>query len=232
MMKNREFVFQVEGIQTVFHTYDGDVVAVNGASFGVRAGEIVGIVGESGCGKSVTQYSALKLVKGPTGQVTQGQVWFDGEDITQYPAGSDQMRRIRGGQIGIVFQEPIMSLNPVLTVGQQIEESLRLHLGMDRAQAHQRAIEMLEVVGIPDAAARINYYPHQFSGGMCQRVMIAMAICCNPKVLIADEATTALDVTTQEQILELLKRIAQQFGTAIILVTHNLGIVARLDISL
>ncbi len=224
---DNEYIFKIDGLSTIFHTYDGDVKAVDGASYAVKAGEIVGIVGESGCGKSVTQFSALKLIKTPPGEITAGKVMFHDQNILEYKKNSKEMRAIRGGKISMIFQEPITSLNPALTVGQQLMEALQLHMGMNPAQARTRAVEMLKTVGIPDAESRIDYYPHQFSGGMCQRVMIAMAISCEPEVLIADEATTALDVTTQEQILDLLKMIAEKFGTAVILITHNLGIVAR-----
>lgn len=226
-MENNEYVLQVEGLRTVFNTMDGQVVAVDNVSYKVRSGEIIGIVGESGCGKSVTQYSIMQLINPDQGKVERGEVNYEGKNLLNYKPYGEEMRSIRGSQIGLIFQEPITSLNPALTVGQQIEESLRLHLKLKKADARKRAIEMLELVGIPDPETRIDYYPYQFSGGMCQRVMIAMVISCNPKILIADEATTALDVTTQEQILELLKSIAQKTGTAIVLITHNLGIVAR-----
>ena len=225
--RDNDYIYRVKGLHTVFHTLDGDVVAVDDVSYEVRRGEIIGIVGESGCGKSVTNFSALQLLKMPPAEIEQGEALFDGQDLLKMKKNSRELRDIRGDKVSIIFQEPIMSLNPVLTVGDQIEETIRLHLKLGRKEARERAMEMLRLVGIPDVEQRINYYPHQFSGGMCQRVMIAMAIACDPEVLIADEATTALDVTTQEQILDLLKEIADKLHTAIILVTHNLGVVAR-----
>ena len=220
-------LLDVKNLQTVFHTSEGLVKAVDNATFHVNTGEIIGIVGESGSGKSVTMMSVLKLIPMPPGEVVGGQAIFDGQDILQYAPNSPEIRKVRGGGISMIFQEPMTSLNPVLTVGQQITESIILHLGMSKADARARAVELLTMVGIPDAESRVDYYPTQFSGGMRQRVMIAMAMSCNPKVLIADEATTALDVTTQEQILELLRDIVKKTNTALIIITHNLSIIAR-----
>ncbi|MBI4788919.1 MAG: ABC transporter ATP-binding protein [Chloroflexi bacterium] len=220
-------LLDVRNLTTRFKIDDCTIHAVDGASYHIDAGEIVSIVGESGCGKSASQLSVLQLIPTPPGKIVGGEVIFDGADLLKFKSDSPQMRGIRGGQIGMIFQEPMTSLNPVLTVGQQIVESLTLHLKMDQAGARARAIELLKLVGIPDAEQRVNHYPHQFSGGMRQRVMIAMALCCNPKLLIADEATTAVDVTTQAQLLELLRKTVQQFDLALLIVTHNLGIVAR-----
>jgi len=220
-------LLEVKQLETEFRKEDGVVKAVNKVSYTLNEGEIVAFVGESGSGKSVTQYSGLQLIEMPPGKIVGGEVVFEGRDLLQYKQNSKEIRDVRGGKIGVVFQEPMTSLNPVMTVGRQIEESLMLHLNMTRQQARQRAIELLTMVGIPDAASRVDDYPHQFSGGMRQRIMIAMAMSCNPKILIADEATTALDVTTQAQILELLRNLVKQTGTALVLVTHNLGIVAR-----
>lgn len=222
-----EHMLDVEHLQTIFHTRDGIVRAVDDVSFHVDAGEIIGVVGESGSGKSVTMMSVLQLIPMPPGEILNGSAIFEGKDILKYGAHSKDIRKVRGGGIAIIFQEPMTSLNPVMTVGQQIEESVMLHLGYTKAQARIRAIELLGLVGIPDGESRVDYYPSQFSGGMRQRVMIAMAISCNPKLLIADEATTALDVTTQEQILELLRDIVHKTHTALIIITHNLSIIAR-----
>ena len=222
-----EHLLDVRHLQTVFHMGEGLVKAVDDATFHVDSGEIIGIVGESGSGKSVTMMSILKLIAMPPGEIVGGEAWFGGKDILKYPANSPEMREIRGGGISMIFQEPMTSLNPVLTVGQQIMESIMLHLKLSKAEARSRAIDLLTQVGIPDAPSRIDYYPTQFSGGMRQRVMIAMAMSCAPKILIADEATTALDVTTQEQILELLRNIVKETNTALIIITHNLSIIAR-----
>ena len=200
------------------------VHAVNGVSFSLKPGELLGVVGESGSGKSVTMMSLMKLLPMPPGEITRGSVDFDGRDLVH--ASMREMRRIRGGDIGFVFQDPMTSLNPVFNVGFQIMEPLREHLGLSRRAARRRAVELLELVGIPSARDRLNDYPHQFSGGMRQRVMIAIALACDPKVLIADEPTTALDVTIQAQILELVKTLRQELGMAIIWITHDLGVVA------
>ncbi len=217
-------LLQVKDLRTYFYTPDGVVKAVDGVSFDLQPGETLGIVGESGCGKSVTALSIMRLIPTPPGRIVTGQVLFDGEDLLQ--KDPDEMRRIRGRRIAMVFQDPMTSLNPVLTVGRQISEALELHLHLDRGAAHRRTIELLDMVGIPSARQRVNDYPHQFSGGMRQRVMIAMALSCNPQLLIADEPTTALDVTIQAQILELLKNLTREFHTAVMLITHNLGVVA------
>ncbi|MEO1492360.1 MAG: ABC transporter ATP-binding protein [Pseudomonadota bacterium] len=217
-------VLAVEDLRTVFHTGEGTVHAVNGVSFSVREGELLGVVGESGSGKSVTMMSLMKLLPMPPGEIVSGSVRFDGRDLTKIP--DKELRDIRGGQIGFVFQDPMTSLNPVFNVGFQIMEPLRIHLGLSKREARDRAVELLELVGIPDARKRLSDYPHQFSGGMRQRVMIAIALACDPKVLIADEPTTALDVTIQAQILELIKKLRQELGMAIIWITHDLGVVA------
>ena len=200
--------------------------AVNGVSFHLDDGETLGIVGESGCGKSVTMLSILDLIPKPPGRVESGAALFNGDDLLKM--NTNEIRSVRGAQIGMIFQEPMTSLNPVLTIGKQIREPLELHLGQSRQQAEARAIELLKMVGIPEADKRLNEYPHQFSGGMRQRVMIAMALTCNPQILIADEPTTALDVTIQAQIVDLVKRLRQELGMAIIWITHDLGVVAGL----
>ena len=222
-----EHLLEVKNLQTVFRLHNGLLRAVDDASFHVDEGEIIGIVGESGSGKSVTMKSIIKLIDMPPGDIVGGEAIFEGKDILSYGLKSNDIRSVRGGGISMIFQEPMTSLNPVLTVGQQIEESIILHLGYSKADARKRAVELLGLVGIPDGETRINYYPTQFSGGMRQRIMIAMAMSSNPKILIADEATTALDVTTQEQILELLRDIVRRTKTALIIITHNLSIVAR-----
>ncbi len=217
-------VLEVKDVVTRFRTQDGMVYAVNGISFSLNEGELLGIVGESGSGKSVTMMSLLKLLPMPPAEIVSGEAHFEGEDLLKLD--SNKMRHVRGGRIGFIFQDPMTSLNPVLTVGYQLTESLREHLKMPRKVARQRAGELLELVGIPMAANRLNDFPHQFSGGMRQRVMIAIALACDPKVLIADEPTTALDVTIQAQILDLVKRLRQELGMAIIWITHDLGVVA------
>lgn len=222
-----ERVIDVKGLKTEFRMKRRTVFAVNGVSYHVDAGEIVGVVGESGCGKSVTQMSSVQLVAMPPGKIVEGEVMFGGKDILACEKDGEEIRAIRGSEIAMIFQEPMTSLNPVLTIGEQIAESLRLHKGMNKEQAKARVVELLKMVGIPDPESRYSQYPHEFSGGMCQRIMIAMAIACEPKLLIADEATTALDVTTQAQILETLQKIVKETKTALIIVTHNLGIVAR-----
>jgi oligopeptide/dipeptide ABC transporter ATP-binding protein len=220
-----EPLLQVEELRTYFYTEEGVVKAVDGVTFHIEPGEILGLVGESGCGKTVSALSILRLIPIPPGKIVSGSVQFEGEDLMTMSEA--EIRHIRGNQIAMIFQEPMTSLNPVLTIGRQLTETLELHLKMDRASAIQRAIELLEVVGISEARSRINDYPHQFSGGMRQRVMIAMALSCNPKLLLADEPTTALDVTIQAQILELLTRLTRELGTSVIIITHNLGVVAR-----
>ncbi|HIL87433.1 MAG TPA: ABC transporter ATP-binding protein [Deltaproteobacteria bacterium] len=217
-------VLDVKDMVTRFHTQDGMVHAVNGISFSLNEGELLGIVGESGSGKSVTMMSLLKLLPMPPAEIVSGEAHFEGEDLLKLDP--NKMRHVRGKRIGFIFQDPMTSLNPVLTVGYQLTESLREHLGMSRKAARQRGVELLKLVGIPMAESRLNDFPHQFSGGMRQRVMIAIALACDPKVLIADEPTTALDVTIQAQILELVKRLRQELGMAIIWITHDLGVVA------
>jgi oligopeptide transport system ATP-binding protein len=219
-------LLQVKDLQTHFFTQDGVVKAVNGVSFSLDEGETLGIVGESGCGKSVTVLSIMRLIPSPPGKIVGGQVLFDGEDLLK--VDDEEIRRVRGNKIAMIFQDPMTSLNPVLTICRQISESLELHLGMSKDAARKRSIELLELVGIPEAAKRIDDYPHQFSGGMRQRVMIAMGLSCNPQLLIADEPTTALDVTIQAQIIELVKRLQRELGMAVIWITHDLGVVAGL----
>ncbi|MBA7614974.1 Oligopeptide transport ATP-binding protein OppD [subsurface metagenome] len=220
-------VLTVENLKTYFRTYRGLVKAVDGVSLYINEKEIIGLVGESGCGKSVSMLSVLQLISTPPGEIVSGRVIFDGQDLLQYEAKGEQMSSIRGAKIAMIFQEPMTSLNPVLTIARQLTETLEIHLHMEPRIARARAIELLQLVGIPDAKNRIDSYPHQFSGGMCQRVMIAMALSCNPKILIADEPTTAVDVTTQAQLLELMQDMVTKFNTALIIVTHNLGVVAR-----
>ena len=218
-------LLQVRDLKTHFFTDEGVVKAVDGVSYDLEEGETLGLVGESGCGKSVSALSLLRLIPSPPGKIVGGEVLFEGQDLMRLD--EDEIRHIRGNRIAMVFQEPMTSLNPVLTIGRQLTEGLELHLKMDRAAARRRAIELLEMVGIPEAPTRLNDYPHQFSGGMRQRVMIAMALSCNPKLLLADEPTTALDVTIQAQILEIMARLSRELGTAVIIITHNLGVVAR-----
>ncbi len=217
-------VLQVNKLTTRFSTRTGDVFAINGVSFDLKPGELLGVVGESGSGKSVTMMSLLGLLPSPPANVHAQSVQFDGLDLTR--CAPEQLRQIRGGRIGFIFQDPMTSLNPVFTVGFQIMEPLREHMGLDKQAASKRARELLELVGIPDAARRLDDYPHQFSGGMRQRVMIAIALACDPKVLIADEPTTALDVTIQAQILELVRELRHRLGMAIIWITHDLGVIA------
>ncbi len=218
-------LMKVSGLATQFFTEDGIVKAVDGIEYDLEEGETLGLVGESGCGKSVSALSVLRLIPNPPGRIVGGEVMFEGQDLLKL--SEEDMRHIRGNRISMVFQEPMTSLNPILTIGRQITEPLELHMDMTSRQAEERAIELLGLVGIPDAAARINDYPHQFSGGMRQRVMIAMALSCNPKLLIADEPTTALDVTIQAQVLELMQKAAKEVGASLIVITHNLGVVAR-----
>jgi oligopeptide transport system ATP-binding protein len=221
-----ELLLDVQGLETQFNTPDGIVYAVNGVSFSLKEGETLAVVGESGCGKSVTMLSVLRLIPSPPGRINAGKAIFRGQDLLQM--SDDDIRGIRGAQIAMIFQDPMTSLNPVLTIGRQLEEPLALHMGMNKQQARERAAELLGMVGIPRAKDRLGDYPHQFSGGMRQRVMIAMALACNPQILIADEPTTALDVTIQAQIVELVKRLRDELGMAIIWITHDLGIVAGL----
>ena len=219
-------VLRVNNIVTRFKTSEGTVHAVNGVSFDVREGELLGVVGESGCGKTVTMMSLVKLLPMPPGEIAQGSAIFEDNDLIQ--SDMRMLQSVRGGSIGFIFQDPMTSLNPVLTVGYQLTEALRLHKQVSKTAARQRAVELLDLVGIPMAKERLNDYPHQFSGGMRQRVMIAIALSCNPKLLIADEPTTALDVTIQAQILDLIKTLRRELGMAIVWVTHDLGVVANL----
>jgi len=220
-----EPVIRVEDLKTYFFTRDGVVRAVDGVSYHVMAGETLGVVGESGCGKSMTALSILGLVPKPAGRIVGGRVLLDGRDLVH--ASEAEMQALRGNEISMIFQEPMTSLNPVLTIGQQIAEALMLHQKLPKRAAMARAREMLELVRIPDSARRVHEYPHQFSGGMRQRAMIAMALACNPRVLLADEPTTALDVTIQAQILELMLELQEKTGTAIIFITHDLGVIAE-----
>lgn len=219
-------ILDVRGLETHFKTNEGIVHAVNGVSFHLNEGETLGIVGESGCGKSVTVMSILRLIPSPPGKVVSGQALYLGRDLLKM--GDTEIRRILGGQISMVFQDPMTSFNPVLTIGRQLGEPLEIHLGLGKKEAAEKAVDILELVGIPKAKERLNDYPHQFSGGMRQRVMIAMALICGPQVLIADEPTTALDVTIQAQIVELVKRLRDEMSMAIIWITHDLGIIAGL----
>ena len=218
-------LLDVRDLRTQFATQEGIVKAVDGVSFHIDEGEVLGLVGESGCGKSVSALSLMRLIPDPPGRIVGGQAFFEGQDLLSL--SESQMRQVRGSRISMIFQEPMTSLTPVLSIGRQLRESLELHLNMTKQQATQRAVELLEMVGIPNSARRINDYPHQLSGGQRQRVMIAIALSCNPKLLIADEATTALDVTIQAQILELIKDLTERIGTAVIIITHNLGVIAR-----
>ena len=225
-MPSAASLLEIEGLKTHFFTRDGVVRAVDGVSFSVAPGETLAVVGESGCGKSVTSLSILRLIASPPGRIVEGSIRFQGQDLLALSERG--MRDIRGNEISMIFQEPMTSLNPVLSVGRQITETLTLHRGLSREAAKARAIEMLRLVGIPEPASRLRQYPHEFSGGMRQRVMIAMALACDPKLLIADEPTTALDVTVQAQILDLMRQLKARTGTAIILITHSLGVVAEM----
>jgi peptide/nickel transport system ATP-binding protein len=216
---------EVNGLQTYLFTRSGIVKAVDDVSFSLRRGETLAIVGESGCGKSMTALSIMRLVPNPPGKIVGGTITLEGRDLLQLD--EDEMRDIRGNDISMIFQEPMTSLNPVLTIGHQIAEALRLHQDLSKSAANEKSVEMLRLVKIPEAAQRAREYPHQLSGGMRQRAMIAMALACNPRVLIADEPTTALDVTIQAQILDLILELQKQLGTAVILITHNLGVVAE-----
>jgi oligopeptide/dipeptide ABC transporter ATP-binding protein len=220
-----EPLLKVRNLSTYFFTEDGVVRAVDGVSLDIHRGEIVGLVGESGCGKTVTALSIMRLIPSPPGRIVSGEIWFEGVDLLKLD--DDGIRSIRGHKIAMVFQEPMTSLNPVLTIVRQLTEPLEVHLKMEPRQARARAIELLEMVGIPEPHKRIDSYPHQFSGGMRQRVMIAMALACSPRLLLADEPTTALDVTIQAQILELMTQLTRELGTAVLIITHNLGVVAR-----
>jgi len=225
-LETKRPLLEVKDLRTQFFTQDGVVKAVNGVSFTLNEGEALGLVGESGCGKSVSALSLMRLIPQPPGRIVGGEVTFDGRDLLKLK--EDDMRKVRGNDIAMIFQDPMTSLNPVLTIGRQISEALELHKGMDRGQARKRTIELLELVGIPAARSRVDDYPHQFSGGMRQRVMIAMALSCEPKLLLADEPTTALDVTIQAQILDLMADLKKRVGAAIIIITHDLGVVAEI----
>ena len=217
----------VKNLSTHFFTEEGEVPAVDDVSFEVRRGETLGIVGESGCGKSVTSLSIMRLIPTPPGKILEGsEIYFEGENVLDLP--ESRMRKIRGNEISMIFQEPMTSLNPVYTVGDQIMEAIELHQGLSEREARKQAIEMLTLVGIPSPEQRVDEYPHQLSGGMRQRIMIAMALSCDPKLLIADEPTTALDVTIQAQILELMKRLKDEFEMSIMLITHDLGVIAEM----
>jgi oligopeptide transport system ATP-binding protein len=217
-------ILEVKNLRTYFYTDEGVVKAVDDVSFSLRKGEVIGIVGESGSGKSVANLSVMNLILSPPGRILGGEVLFNGEDILKLK--EKQLQKIRGARISMIFQDPMTSLNPFLKISTQLIETIMLHQNLDKKQAREKAIEMLAMVGIPAAAERIDSYPHQFSGGMLQRVMIAMALSCNPEILIADEPTTALDVTIQAQILDLMKDLTRKLGTAVILITHSLGVVA------
>jgi len=218
-------LLEVRNLRTQFFTPEGVVRAVDGVSFDIQEGETVALVGESGCGKSVSALSIMGLIPNPPGRIVEGEIQFRGRDLRVLDA--EGMRKIRGKEIAMIFQEPMTSLNPVLTIGRQLTEALEMHLQMKPQEAGNRAMEFLKLVGIPDPRRRLSQYPHQFSGGMRQRVMIAMALCCEPRLILADEPTTALDVTIQAQILELLKDTCRRLHVAIIIITHNLGVVAR-----
>jgi oligopeptide/dipeptide ABC transporter ATP-binding protein len=220
-----EVLLDVRNLRTHFHTSVGVVRAVDGVSWDVRKGETVALVGESGCGKSVSALSVMRLVSAPAGRIVGGEIVFKGRNLLEL--SEEEMRQVRGREIGMIFQEPMTSLNPVLTIGRQLTETVETHLGMTSAQAQARAVELLSLVGIPDGARRLRQFPHQFSGGMRQRIMIAMALACDPALVLADEPTTALDVTIQAQILELMKSLSRRLGVAIMMITHNLGVVAR-----
>ncbi len=219
-------VLDVKQLQTTFFSADGEIPAVDQISFSVNKGEILGIVGESGCGKSVTSLSIMKLVPQPPGKITNGEIWLNGENLVQ--ASEKRMREIRGNEVAMIFQEPMTSLNPLFTIGNQLIEGIRIHKKMSKKEARIEAIQMLKLVGLPRAEQIIDEYPHQLSGGMRQRVMIAMALSCHPRLLIADEPTTALDVTIQAQILALMKDLNEKLDTAIVMITHDLGVVADL----
>jgi len=224
MTSSNGHLLEVKNLRTYFDTEDGVVKAVDGISFVLKRGETLGIVGESGSGKSVTNLAIIRLIPDPPGRIVSGEVLFNGQDILLLP--TKEVRKIRGRRIAMIFQDPMTSLNPFLKISKQLMEMTKLHLGHTKAQAYEHAIKMLKTVGIPDARERVDNYPHEFSGGMRQRVMIAMALSCEPELLIADEPTTALDVTIQAQILELIKKLKQETGTSVILITHDLGVVA------
>jgi peptide/nickel transport system ATP-binding protein len=223
--KKQDALLRVKGLKTYFYTEDGVVKAVDGVDFSLQPGEVLGIVGESGCGKSVTSLSLMRLINTP-GEIVEGEIQFAGEDLLDI--SEEEMRDIRGNRIAMIFQQPTTALNPVYTVGDQIKEALKVHKGLSDSEADKRAEQLLALVGIPEPRSRMSNYPHQMSGGMCQRVMIAMGLACNPELLIADEPTTALDVTIQAQILDLMRDLREKINTAIILITHDLGVVAEM----
>jgi oligopeptide/dipeptide ABC transporter ATP-binding protein len=218
-------LLEVRGLRTYLNTSMGVVKAVDGVSFDVRQGETVALVGESGCGKTMTALSVMRLIPRPQAETVGGEIRFEGKNLLDLD--DEQMRRIRGAEIAMIFQEPMTSLNPVLTIERQLTETLEAHGAVSRREARERALELLRLVGIPDAEARLKQYPHQFSGGMRQRVMIAIALSCRPKLILADEPTTALDVTIQAQLLDLMRGLSREFGVALVIITHNLGVVAR-----
>ena len=222
---NEQIILEIKNLKTYFYTYEGIAKAVDGVSYRLTNGEPLGVVGESGCGKSVTALSILRLVPDPPGRIVGGEILFKGENLLDFT--EDRMRKVRGNRISMIFQEPMTSLNPVFTVGNQIQETLRLHQGLSKTDALEKSVEMLKLVNIPSPEKAVGQHPHELSGGMRQRVMIAMALACNPEILIADEPTTALDVTIQAQILDLMNRLKEELGMAIILITHNLGVVAE-----
>ncbi|MCJ7789492.1 MAG: ABC transporter ATP-binding protein [Candidatus Atribacteria bacterium] len=222
-----DLLLQVKDLKTYFYTDDGIVKAVDGIDFTIKKGETLGMVGESGCGKSVSALSILQLVQDPPGEIINGEIWFKGEDLLKKKP--EQMRKIRGNDISMIFQEPMTSLNPVYTIGEQISEAIILHQKLNKGNALEKTVEMLKLVGIANPERRVHGYPHELSGGQRQRVMIAMALSCNPDLLIADEPTTALDVTIQAQILELIKKLKDEIGMAVLMITHNLGVIAEVS---
>jgi oligopeptide/dipeptide ABC transporter ATP-binding protein len=219
-------LLRIKNLKTYFFTHEGTVQAVNGVSLAIGKGETLGLVGESGCGKSVTALSILRLIPDPPGKIVDGEIIFEGKNLLEL--GEKEIRDIRGKKISMIFQEPMTSLDPVFTIGHEIMETVQLHQGLSREESRQEAVRMLKTVGMPDAAKRIKNYPHELSGGMRQRAMIAMALSCNPSLLIADEPTTALDVTIQAQILQLINELKKKFGTAVMLITHDLGVVSQM----
>jgi len=225
-LEDRDVILDIQNLRTTFATQEGLVHAVNGITYQLHSGETLGVVGESGCGKSVSMLSVMRLLEIPPAKIMADAIYFKGENLMEIP--DTEMRKIRGSKIAMIFQDPMTSLNPVLTIGFQIKEPLKLHLGMDDTAAEARAAELLKLVGIPDAESRLDDYPHQFSGGMRQRAMIAISLACNPTLLIADEPTTALDVTIQAQLVELVKGLQAELGMALIWITHDLGVVAGL----
>ena len=220
-------LLEVKHLETRFYTQDGVVKAVNGISYGLGEGETLGIVGESGCGKSVSVLSMMRLIPTPPGKITAGEVLFNEHDLLKM--GGDEIRHVRGNQIAMIFQDPMTSLNPVLNIGFQLMEPLKIHRGMSNEAAREAAVQLLDRVGIPEPEGRLKEYPHQYSGGMRQRVMIAMAVACHPRLLIADEPSTSLDVTIQAQILDLIRELKDELNTAVIIITHNLGVIAELS---